>query len=59
MFISHGIWRLRTRRLHQEAEEAGVKYDEFPPAVEWQSKGYDVGLDRLRGLMSNMCTEAR
>lgn len=47
MFISHGIWLLRTRRLRQRAKEAGLKFDEFPEAVEWQSKGIDVCPDTV------------
>ena len=47
MFISHGIWLLRTRKLRMKAKNAGVAFDEFPEAVEWQDKSYDVGLERL------------
>ena len=48
MFLSHGIWLLRTRELRKEAEQQKVAYEEFPPAVEWQSHGWDIGMTRLR-----------
>ena len=48
MFISHGVWRYRTRHLHKAAKEAGVSYDDYPPAIEWQSKAWDVGFDKLQ-----------
>lgn len=47
MFISHGIWFLRTRRLRKEAQAAGTTFDEYPPAVEWQSKGIDITTETL------------
>jgi len=39
MFISHGIWLLRTRRLRREAKETGLEFDEYPEAVRWQNNG--------------------
>lgn len=47
MFVSHGIWFLRTRDLRKKATDAGLSFDELPEAKAWQDKGYDVGFDRL------------
>lgn len=41
MFISHGIWYLRTRALRKRAEEAGKTFDEFQEAIDWQNQGSD------------------
>ncbi|KAI9713933.1 MAG: hypothetical protein M1820_000663 [Bogoriella megaspora] len=38
MFLSHGVWLFRTRKLRRKAKEAGVTFDEFPEYTEWQSK---------------------
>ena len=43
MFISYWIWLLRTRRLRERAEEAGLDFDIFPEAVEWQNNSYKLG----------------
>lgn len=42
LFISHGIWLLRTRDLRRRAAEAGCSFDEFPEAVEWQESGFKL-----------------
>lgn len=47
MFISHGIWFLRTRSLRRRAKEAGMTFDEFPEAVEWQNQGVDWTFETL------------
>ncbi|KAF4974091.1 hypothetical protein FZEAL_8964 [Fusarium zealandicum] len=39
MFVSHGIWLYRTRNLRTDAKAAGLEYDEFPEALEWQDGG--------------------
>ncbi|KAK3044284.1 hypothetical protein LTS18_001701, partial [Coniosporium uncinatum] len=39
MFLSHGIWLLRTRQLRKEAKTVGMTFDEYPEAVKWQEKG--------------------
>lgn len=49
MVVSHLIWKVRVRGLRKRARESGVKFDEFPEAVEWQAKGIDVEA-KLRGL---------
>lgn len=41
MFVSHGIWWLRTRRLREAARRANATFDDFPEAIEWQSQGVD------------------
>lgn len=40
MFVSHGIWLLRTRGIRQRAKVAQLPFDEFPEAVEWQDGGW-------------------
>jgi hypothetical protein len=40
VFISHGIWLLRTRKLRRRAKEADCSFDEFPEAIEWQQNGF-------------------
>lgn len=40
MFISQGIWLLRTRRLRKKCKEAGLDFDSHPEAVEWQNNGF-------------------
>lgn len=40
LFISQGIWLLRTRGIRRRAKEAGLGFDDFPEAVEWQDKGF-------------------
>ncbi|KAI1610256.1 PQ loop repeat-domain-containing protein [Exophiala viscosa] len=46
MFISHGIWLLRTRRLRKKCKEAGLEFDLHPEAVQWQSSGFKVSWSR-------------
>ena len=48
MFISHGIWLLRTRKIRARAKVAKVEYDDFPEAQEWQEKAIKVDFSRLR-----------
>lgn len=40
MFMSHGIWWIRTRRLRYRAKAAGLDFDTYPEAVEWQKHGF-------------------
>jgi hypothetical protein len=47
MFLSHGIWVLRTRKMRKKAKEQGVAFDELPEAVEWEGEGYDVSFGRM------------
>ncbi len=47
MFVSHGIWFLRTRDIRRRAKEAGVEFDDFDEAIEWQSKGKDYTFGTL------------
>lgn len=51
VFISHGIWLLRTRKLRQRAKDADSSFDEFPEAIEWQQNGFKWG--RLVGIMTS------
>lgn len=44
MFISHGIWLLRTRKIRRRAKQAGVSFDDFPEAIEWQERAFKFGL---------------
>ena len=50
MFISHGVWLLRTRDLRRRAKTFGMTFDEFPEAREWQAGGLklDLGIRRRR-----------
>lgn len=48
MFLSHGIWLLRTRKIRGRAKAAHVEYDEFPEAQEWQDKAIKVDFSRFR-----------
>ena len=43
MFISHGVWLLRTRSIRRRAKEAELAFDEFPEAISWQQSGFKVG----------------
>lgn len=47
MFISHGIWLLRTRDLRRRAKDAGMSFDDYPEVVEWQDKGVDFTFETL------------
>ncbi len=40
MFVSHGIWLLRTRRVRMKCKEAGLEFDSHPEALEWQNNGF-------------------
>ncbi|KAK5209484.1 hypothetical protein LTR99_007754 [Exophiala xenobiotica] len=40
MFLSHGIWLLRTRRLRKKCKDAGLGFDSHPEALEWQNNGF-------------------
>jgi hypothetical protein len=57
MFISHGIWFLRTRGIRTRAKEAEVDYDEFPEAKEWQGKAIKLRFSRKRGQESENISE--
>lgn len=48
MFLSHGIWLLRTRKIRKRAREAMVCYEDFPEAIEWQEKGFQLNLRSFR-----------
>lgn len=52
MFISHGIWLLRTREIRARARANGLSFDEFPEAIAWQAKGINVDETFLRKLCS-------
>jgi hypothetical protein len=49
MFISHGIWYLRTREIRKRAEAAGMSFGESPEAIEWQNSGFDLSLSKIFG----------
>lgn len=36
IFVSHFIWRLRTRHLHSLAKSQGKSFDDIPEAAPWQ-----------------------
>jgi hypothetical protein len=40
MFLSHGIWLFRTRRLRKKCKEAGLGFDSHSEALEWQNNGF-------------------
>jgi hypothetical protein len=42
MFISHGIWLLRTRELRRLARDAELIFDDLPEAIEWQAGGFKL-----------------
>lgn len=44
MFISHGVWLLRTRELRRRAKAFGMTFDEFPEAKEWQAGGWKLNM---------------
>ncbi|KAK4943172.1 hypothetical protein LTR10_017196 [Elasticomyces elasticus] len=46
MFISQGVWLLRTRRLRKKCKEAGVEFDSHPEAMQWQSSGFKIPWSR-------------
>ncbi|SLM34789.1 PQ-loop repeat [Lasallia pustulata] len=37
IFVSHGIWLLRTRKLRKQAKLAGMKFDDLPEARKYQT----------------------
>ncbi|OQV04850.1 hypothetical protein CLAIMM_09672 [Cladophialophora immunda] len=39
IFLSHGIWLMRTRKMRKRAEEAGLDFDTYPESAEWQKNG--------------------
>jgi hypothetical protein len=43
MFISHGVWLLRTRDLRRRAKDADLPFDELPEARAWQEGGFKLG----------------
>ena len=49
IFISHGIWLLRTRSLRREAAGLGVDFDAYPKAVDWEKAGFKLGLFERHG----------
>lgn len=55
MFISHGIWFLRTKSLRARAKEAGMTFDEYPEAIEWQNQGVDWTPETL---MARFCRKS-
>jgi hypothetical protein len=48
MFVSHGIWYLRTRSIRLKAKDAGIAFEEFPELVQWQECGMIATLIRAR-----------
>ncbi|KAK3047187.1 hypothetical protein LTR09_011389 [Extremus antarcticus] len=42
VFISHGVWLLRTRGLRRRAKEAGESFDDFPESKAWQDGGFKL-----------------
>ncbi|KAI4095056.1 MAG: hypothetical protein L6R37_007133 [Teloschistes peruensis] len=40
IFISQGIWLLRTRHIRHRAKEAVTAYEDFPEAQAWQENGF-------------------
>lgn len=54
MFISHGIWLLRTRGIRKRAKEAQLSFDDFPEGTEWQDKGFKVNLAFLKMIPPRM-----
>jgi len=47
IFVSQGIWLLRTRGIRRRAKEAEKTFDEFPEAQGWQDEGINIGSSRL------------
>jgi hypothetical protein len=41
IFISHGIFLFRTRKLRKEAKALGIKFDDMPEARKYQRAGVD------------------
>ncbi|KIW11868.1 hypothetical protein PV08_09141 [Exophiala spinifera] len=46
MFISHGIWIFRTRRLRKRCKESGLDIDSHPEGVAWQNNGFKLPCKR-------------
>ncbi|KAI8938181.1 hypothetical protein NX059_005846 [Plenodomus lindquistii] len=51
MVTSHLVWLLRTRRIRQRADEAGLTFDESEEGAQWQSEGLDLE-EKLRAMFS-------
>ena len=45
IFISHFIWRLRTRHLHALAKSQGKSFDDLPEAAPWQLPAVSEGTE--------------
>ena len=45
IFISHFIWRLRTRHLHTLAKSQGKSFDDLPEAAPWQLPAVSQGTE--------------
>ncbi|KAL6720432.1 hypothetical protein ACLMJK_002354 [Lecanora helva] len=48
IFLSQGIWLLRTRKIRQRAKEAEMTWEEFPEAQAWQEKRWRLSWSRDR-----------
>ncbi|KAK5173528.1 uncharacterized protein LTR77_002209 [Saxophila tyrrhenica] len=42
VFISHGVWLLRTRELRRRAKAFGQSFDDLPEARAWQEGGFKL-----------------
>ena len=38
IFITQGIWLLRTRKIRQRAKEVNLRWEDFPEAQAWEDK---------------------
>lgn len=59
MFISHGVWLLRTRGLRRRAKDAGLAFDELPEAIAWQEGGLKLPSIDWRTLASRIFLRSR
>lgn len=45
-FISQAVWFYRTRKFRRRAKEAGLSWEEFPEAIEWEEDRWRWGFGR-------------
>ena len=48
IFVSHVLWRIRTRKLRKKAKAAGVYFDDMPEAAKYQCDTDRIARNRLK-----------
>ena len=48
IFVSHILWRIRTRKLRKKAKDEGVDFDDMPEAAKYQCDTDRIARNRLK-----------